>query len=207
MNNSNIRQGLFGILGNNGKVSNLILNGRVSSSATPNADFVGGFVAINYGTIENCTNYAAVSGRCRIGGITGHNAGKVYRCLNEGQINGYQADVGGICGTNGSYGDVGFTIECRNNGSVSSVKSHCGGIAGSNGQGPNLTKGFIVNSYNTGLITSGTGSGGIVGGVGDSFLGAGGVSYIYNCYNRGNTNGGSPIVGVNLRRFNSSTLE
>ena len=148
-------------------------------------------VGYNYGTIENCKNYADVSGySCWIGGIAGQNLkGAVIRnCFNAGNIVTGYMNVGGITGSN-----YGLIENCENTGDieakvlstfisgtkVSKLKS-VGGISG--GQ----TGGRIVNSVNSGTISGYGRVGGISGSLGE----ASSQTYDYhndviNCINYG----------------------
>ncbi len=129
--------------------------------------YSGPFVGFNRGTIENCRNYADITGHIQyIGGIAGvnHN-GVIVNCYNEGDVTGGKYGVGGIAGWN--Y-DEGTISGCQNNGTIqtktiddanaNASKYNVGGIAGDN-------YGIIEDCANGGLIISDSYVGGIAGKV------------------------------------------
>ncbi|MCI8352782.1 MAG: hypothetical protein HFJ58_04180 [Clostridia bacterium] len=94
-----------------------------------------------------------------------------------------------------------FITECINNGDITSNSYCAGGITASNGEMGNHLGGYVCNSYNTGTISGGQGKkAGIVAQVKCRV----GVSYVYNCYNRGNTNGANQIIGYDWGGTGSS---
>ncbi len=127
----------------------------------------------NYGTIENCTVDATISGEWSAGGIVSYNEGTIRDCTFTGSVTGgtlyeeepeipYQNSVwyaGGICCRND-----GIIENCVNEGNVSLhlVTSYGdytdGGIAGRN-----LTNGVITNCSNKGKVTGCQLAGGIAG--------------------------------------------
>ena len=69
-------QGLFGIIGKEGTVRNVTVNGQINAQAEGNeyinaAKYIGGIAGINAGLIINCTNNADITGLAYVGGITG----------------------------------------------------------------------------------------------------------------------------------------
>lgn len=140
---SGLDKALFGYVGKNGFVENLVIKDSKTSTACV-ADY-------NAGTIWKCRNYGNVDGTS-CGGIVAYNrsGGTITRCSNAGTIKGSYA--GGIVGENS-----GSISACYNTGII---RGGCGGgIAGNNGY---VTDSIIVNCYNTGTI-SGISAGGIVG--------------------------------------------
>lgn len=148
-------------------------------------------VGYNYGTVENCKNYADVLGySCWIGGIVGQNLkGAVVRnCYNAGKITTGYMNAGGIAGSN--YGVI---ENCQNTGDITATvlstfisgsKANklrsVGGITGG------LTGGRVVNCVNSGTI-SGYGR---VGGISGTMAEVTGSTYDYfneavNCINYG----------------------
>lgn len=136
------------------------------------------FVGYNYGTVENCRNYADISGlSCWIGGIVGqHLTGATIRnCYNAGNITSGYMDAGGICGSSN-----GFIENCMNVGNItvmpiskfitstSTKLNFAGGIAGSsNGS-------VFRNVVNAGMVKAVIGKvGGISGSLGKSSSGSG----------------------------------
>lgn len=152
--NGTKNQGLFGYVGAEGNISNVVmLDGSING--TENVGAVAGY---NKGKITNSCNCGAVNGQKAIGGIAGYNTGTIQDCYNIGTVkcpyeNGSQ--VGGIVG----YNTRAKVDRCFNDGFVTGVAntSHYGGIAGYNaGDG-------IYNSYNSGEVLGGFNVGGIIG--------------------------------------------
>ena len=157
------------------------------------------------GIIDNCKNYATVTGiiianqalGSNVGGICGDSALScgVKNCSNYGAVSGYD-DVGGICGE-------GAEISCcYNNADISGMYQTINGITEITGikiggivgdcrygfttQGASA---MLISCYNTGSITGASSVGGIAG----SSMSAG----LINSYNIGDVTGsGSEIGGV-----------
>ena len=151
--------------------------------------------------IKNCVNYAEVSENERCGGIVGKtkvNNGNLVidHCENHSYVNGWTF-AGGIVGE-GDY----IITNCANYGEIVS-EGTAGGIAGQGGNDCKITSCF---NHESGKITGGLNTGGIVGtaiftimsccgnaalltGINDDEIMIGGISgadgTIYNCYNRG----------------------
>lgn len=144
--NTDLCVGLFGHVGNGGKVSNVI----VDDSYFNGDKSVGGICGKNEGTIQICTVKGKVNGNDSVGGICGwNNGGTIKNSTNESKVIGSGADVGGVCGSNTVSGLIDNN---RNTGAVSG-KTNVGGVCGSN-----TDSGLINNSCNTGAVT-GTGTG------------------------------------------------
>ena len=192
ISSTNSLQGLFSILGKEGRIINLSVEGKIETTGGRCA----GMVVYNLGKIENCINHASVfSERNSPGGITSLNGGIIYRCINKGRIQTLGESAGGIAGENGNQNEVGIISECINHGNIHSEDWTNGGIAGVNGCFGTESRGYICNSYNTGTITGGKDRrGGITGQV----KCRGGNSYIYNCYNRGDIAGCPEIIGYDF---------
>ncbi len=151
--------------------------------------------------IKNCENYASVTWNECTGGIVGKtivdNGNLVIdNCVNYGYINGWTFS-GGMVG----MGD--FIIKnCNNFGEIIS-EGTAGGMAGQGGLNCLITNCF---NHESGIITGGMNTGGIIGtaiktvmsccgnaalitGVNDDEIMVGGISgadgTIYNCFNRG----------------------
>ncbi len=105
------------------------------------------------GTIVDCTNTGAVTGKGRVGGIMGYGTGarnSIDGCVNEGTVTATEKMAGGILGHGANVKN------CVNKGEVN-AKDEVGGIAG---------KGTtIVKSYNEGIVKSTSGSSDTAGGV------------------------------------------
>ncbi|WP_151908886.1 GLUG motif-containing protein [Pseudoprevotella muciniphila] len=133
---------------------NMQTGANVSVSA---ADFGGGIVGANYGTINVSDNRANVTAKCA-GGIAGLNSNNgTINGMNYATITGY-AYCGGIVGENESG-----TISGQHLGSVNCTNSygHCGGIVGDN-----FAEGIVEYSLSNDLMTAvvvGTSKGAIAG--------------------------------------------
>ncbi len=143
--------GLFGVLGAGGTIRNLTVSGRVEITGRgSNSCGIGGIVGQlgGAGTIENCTNKAAVSGNYNTAGIVGRvgsSGGTIRACANLGNISGGNS-VGGIVG----YAYYGVTAShCYNRGAVTASVSKAGGIVGY----MNDTGAKFSNCYTTGDVT------------------------------------------------------
>lgn len=124
--------GLFGVLGAGGTIRNLTVSGSVEITGSGSNYYgIGGIVGQlgGAGTIENCTNRAAVSGNFNTAGIVGRvgsRGGTIRACANLGDISGSNS-VGGIVG----YAYYGVTAShCYNRGAVTASVSKAGGIVG-----------------------------------------------------------------------------
>ena len=150
--------GLFGYIGTDGTVKNVVLTEVNITSGT----FVGGVAGWSFGgNIENCSVSGSVSGTVSAGGVVGSQVGgSITGCSSLATVKG-MTNVGGIAGeTNssasltGCYATGDVTVE--NDGTHN---SSAGGVVGINGGGT------LTACYATGSVT-GSGSGTIyVGGV------------------------------------------
>ena len=168
--------GLFGVIGNNGNVSNVgVVDSYFYSPAS-----VGGVCGWNNGgTIESCYNTGKVFAYnmyARGGGVCGQNDGIIRKCHNTGAVSGIDAStVGGVCGLNEG------TIEnCYNKGGVSGIGcSDVGGVCG--GNSAFYRTATITNCYNAGFVTGSRNVGGV---CGDNYTPESGntQAIITNCY-------------------------
>lgn len=144
------RQGLFGMIGESGLVTNLTVDGAVSSSMT----FVGGIAGWNKGTVSKCVNLSAVTGTApksgnasKVGGIAGQNSGAILNCRNSGRVTALK-QVGGIAG----YQTDGRVAGCYNDGFVTAGRAadntNVGGLIGQ------MDKGGLYYSVNAGAVVS-----------------------------------------------------
>ena len=114
--------GFVGHLGDGGVIQNLTLDATCSvKSGSYMNNYLGGICGRQSGgTIQNCANYAEVSGRNYVGGICGYQEGNstIKFCYNASvDIYGTNGATGGICG----FQDGNSTIEfCYNSGKVDS---------------------------------------------------------------------------------------
>lgn len=153
--------GLFSKVGEDGTVKNVITAGWVKGT-----NCVGGIAGVCEGTIRNCGNTAAVTGKQRFGGIAGHlgsssAAATVENSFNTGTITpeGSTAKwAGGIAGyvQNGSS-SVENTLSCGN----VSAKTQPGVLVGNcqgklsnswwkSGVTPNKAAGYLAAANDTG---------------------------------------------------------
>lgn len=203
--NSENNQGLFGYIGTDSTIKNLMIeSGYVHAKINVGA-FTG---ANNGGTIEDCVNNdCTIYGETALGGIVGtFSGGSIKRCINLSDItndaNKSDAYLGGIAGNAGNNAVV---ENCRNNGKISSdsIYTYCGGIVGVNNStiiscvndgevyasGEETYIGGIAG-INHNLITSCINSAAI---TGDNTVLAGGIlggswesdTEVNNCYNTG----------------------
>ena len=199
--------GLFGTLGENGKVKDLALKDVNITAAT----YTGAVAGMNNGTIENCSvNGTVESSSNNAGGITGYNNGIITGCSASGSVSA-NTQAGGIAGyfVTGSITDChsSATVEgnysvggvagymdsnttltaCSSTGSVTATGS---GEAGAGGVVGHITKDAAVTAcYATGNVTAtqGNNAGGVAG-----FS----VGIITACYHATGTVSGSTIGGV-----------
>ena len=138
-NNSSNNQGLFGIIGSEATVKDLVL----TNSYFDGKDNVGGIAGTNYGTIENChvTNTVTIHAsyiqgrdlKCIAhGGIAGLNYGTVTGCSSSAIISSANStnknqSFGGIVGQNGNQGPEGnYTGTVSNSFAIAVNLSSCG---------------------------------------------------------------------------------
>lgn len=149
---------------------------------------------INNGVVENCENYANITGKGDIGGIVSQATNSsIIKCVNRGVVTGTYDGissyfsyyiVGGICGSM----DGGNILDCMNIGRISfdsSVKEILvGGIIGKFIPSEKEDNG-VFNSINRGLVEPGKNhSANTVGGIiGATEFGANSCAYVKNCLN------------------------
>lgn len=194
---SNENAGLFGHVGTDGTVKNVVLEG-VQITSDNSSGYVGGVAGDSWGTIENCSVSGSVSGTTFAGGVVGSQwGGSITGCNSSATVKGV-IFAGGIAGeTNsgasltGCYATGDVTVE--NDGTNN---SHAGGVVGYNGGGT------LTACYATGSVT-GSGSGTIyVGGV----TGSNNLGILTACYHaKGTVSGpGGATGGVAGRNFKDS---
>ncbi len=144
--------GLFGYIGNGGKISNVgvvdsyfygkndvggvcgrsisasISNCYSAGSVSGSSSFVGGVCGYSdNGNISNCYSASAVIGNTYVGGVCGNNhSGETSNCYSVGSVRG-GTDVGGVCGKTNN----GTISNCYSVGAVSGPTS-VGGVCGNN---------------------------------------------------------------------------
>ena len=117
-----------------GSVKNSHTQGTVHSISTQHYGQVGGFVAYNKGTIENC--YASVntsSNKKGVGGLIGINQGTVKNCYATGDVSGDYL-IGGLIGQNHVT-----LINCYSTGKPTGINT-TGGLIGYNPGNPSIVK-------------------------------------------------------------------
>ena len=164
---SSSRVGLFGVVGNGGRVRNLgLLDVDVNGSSR--GVIVGGLAGKNAGTVIGCHVTGSVSGTgggsSEVGGLVGRNGGPsdsgssiVASCAAvavTGPSSSFRSRVGGLAGYN--YGSIRASYA---SGTVtgSGNQSYVGGLVGFHNGGS------IVVSYASATVTGKTNVGGLVG--------------------------------------------
>ena len=199
--------GLFGYIGENGTVKNVVLEG-VKITSDKSSGYVGGVAGYSYGKIENCSVSGSVSGSGNngtAGGVVGFQVdGSLTGCNSSATVKGVTY-AGGIAGSTnsgasltGCYATGDVTLESNNSNST-----YAGGVVGSNGASSTLTA-----CYATGKVTgTGTGSGSIyVGGV----TGTNDLGTLTACYHAAETVSGPDgttggVAGRNFKDLTSSS--
>ena len=188
---------LFGYLGENGILENLI----ISNSYIKGNYEIGAFVGRNKGKILNCVNNSKVIGGKLIGGIAGRSINVIENCINNGDIDASLNQVGGIV-ANCDFGENVIVRNCKNYGRITSASKTIGGIVGGvyngNENMPNVNV-TISNCENYGKIGNEENNYNEVGGIVGFSRGN-----INNCINKGEVLGYQQVGGIvgNLRRNN-----
>ena len=207
--------GVFGVVGENGEVTNLNVAGSLTTSSLNEDDYdVGGIAGDNYGTITNSQSSVAVTVESTVkevfaGGIAGYNTGTISGCSATGAVTAdstQKSYAGGIVGEND-----GTISGCSATGAVTADgtgESRAGGIAGVNtvtisgcsatgdvtadGTGESLAGGIAGDNYG-GTITDSYATGAVTAqGTGDSY--AGGIAG----YNYGTVTNSQSSVAVTV---------
>lgn len=142
---------LFGCI-DGATIRNVSVDGVVildTKAGTPNYNFAG-IVAWANGnfTIENCHNYANITGGNYAGGILGYTAANEFtlnNCSNHGNISGGN-NLGGIMGY--VSGLIGTTANLYNTGFIKGTSTNVGGIVGQFSAG----QAYLKNAFNTGIV-------------------------------------------------------
>jgi hypothetical protein len=166
--------GLFGLVGENGQIKNIVVN---AVNITGNNTYVGGLAGKNDGTITNCniSGELSVNVGDGIGGLVGINNKTISNCYSS--VNLISGDIplspfGGFAGVNngtisnsyatgdvdGDYASGGFVAHnigiisnCYATGNTGNMSyANSGGFAGVN-------SGTITNSYSVGNVYGGSG--------------------------------------------------
>lgn len=191
----NYDDSLFGTIGTEGKVSNIIISDSFISN---------GICYKNYGKIINCSNMSIAykttsSSSVMLSGICDENNGLIDNCQNHCTYNvNVSASssgitgivVGGICVYNSgtvkdcqNFGDISTTLNSKN---ISG--SYIGGIVGICQTTDSETNIIVENCSNFGMLNS-IGKTAVVGGIcAISFKSDSTIDKINNCYNVGKLN-------------------
>ena len=190
--------GIFGYVGKNGTVKNVIIKDSYISGYFETGSIVGR----NRGIISNCKNYCSINANKLTGGIAGRNCGTLEDCINYGNINTTEIQSGGIVG-NCDYGIV-IVKNCQNYGNVNSIENTIGGIIGGAYRSLPENEVEIIDCQNYGNIGNIENNNRSIGGiVGIS------CSTVENCANYGSVSGKTykgGIVGYTGFMNNFSTL-
>ena len=117
--------GMFGYLGNNARVSNLLLE----EANVTGANYTGALVGYSYlAEVANCKSSGNVQGSNCVGGLIGMNEGDVAGCYSEANVTANTGTAGGLIGNN--FGISGIINGCYATGKV--VGELYGGLAGEN---------------------------------------------------------------------------
>ena len=175
--NSKIAVALFGFLGENGTVKNLTIANDCQFDAY---NYAAGVVAVNYGRVINCRNYASNSAIEKYAaGIVALNQpdAVIEGCYNAGHIVTGSIYAGGIA----AY-SLGSVVKCQNDGYIlgdsinplrkAGLQSNVAGIVGTNG-----ASSVIEECVNTGAIMAARTVGGITTTAGSNGSFKGNINY------------------------------
>ena len=167
--------GLFGRIGDDGEVVDVILE----NVDITGADQTGGLAGRSQGTVADVRVEGSVSGDSEVGGLIGRNLGIVSRSLADVAVEGDDEAVGGLVGRNTesidnsvARGDVDGDDDAvggvagRNVGTITDAYAigdvegvgNIGGLVGENG-----SDGEIARTYAIGDVAGSAGLGGLVG--------------------------------------------
>jgi hypothetical protein len=132
--------GLFGYTNTTVKISNVTL---VNFTIISGADYCGGLVGFNQGTIINCHANGSVEGSSYIGGLIGQDfGGSILNCSSSGYLIGFTDYCGGLAG----YLEDSFVNNCISSSTVNGTEDVGGLIGAAYGSI------YINNSYSIGTI-------------------------------------------------------
>ncbi len=122
-------------------------------------DRVGGITGYNVNNCSNCTNYGSVTGHSSVGGVSGYSNGSISMCTNEGKVVGIPLVADYAIKTGGIIGEAYQcnVTQCINKGNVS-AQVHVGGIIGAH-----LSNSNVSQCLNEGKIEGTEGVAGLVG--------------------------------------------
>lgn len=142
-----------GLFGNIYTPSATVKNLRIQRSNILGKWYVGGIAGHNNGRILNSSFEGQVSGNSNVGGLTGYNNGIIAFCFSRGTVLGIQTvpqSIGGFVGYNSSKGSI---SDCYSSTSVEAYAS-VGGLVGINTGSIKtcLSTGFGYGTLNAGLF-------------------------------------------------------
>jgi hypothetical protein len=172
--------GLFGNIGNQSQIKNLVVENCTINSVGPMGSvYVGGLVGrIDGGSISGCHVTVSINSSDFVGGLAGYNhGGFVNSCYATVSINCNFRYVGGLVGCNSG----GYISDCYSKGAITGSSIGVGGLAGRNGDDWGYNDGYINNCYSTCDVSGISDVGGLVGYIMFGTIG--------NCYSTGLVNG------------------
>ncbi len=131
--------GLFGIVGSNGVIENLLLDICILNH---HVEYTGGITGINNGIIRQCESTSSITQTVEdgsVGGIIGWNQGRIDRCFSQVSLSGSSDYIGGLIGVNDEIIDNCYTV-----GHIQIFNSNYG-----KGTLTGRNKGYIYQSYST----------------------------------------------------------
>lgn len=165
--------GVFGRLAYQAEIKNVgVVDGNIVSSG----GYVGGLVGHNSGRVIHCYSTGTVSGGDSIGGLVGWNGGTVTNCYSAAAVSG-RYHVGGLAGYD-YYGDV---IQCFSTGAVRGT-DYVGGLLGYDYYGD------ATQCFSTSAVRGHYDVGGL---MGSSHFGT-----VANCYSTGAVHGTAYVGGL-----------
>jgi hypothetical protein len=190
-----------------GIISSSSFSGTVANSGSGTR--TGGLVGANWGTINDSSSAASVSGWREVGGLAGGSAGSIVGSSATGPVSGTGDDVGGLVGhvwgnaitdshatgtvtSAGMYtgglvgynaGNVGLSYATGNVTNTNPGYSYAGGLVGRN-------DGTVALSFATGNVSGGNGVGGLAG------LNTDPSGTIVQSYASGTVSGGLDVGGL-----------
>ena len=223
--------GLFGVIGENGVVKNLIINnldinctgsqvggiaGRmlgklenchVSGTIIAKNNSSGGLAGCSLGEIENCTFNGSITGYGEVGGIVGFNLGKINKCSANGVFNipsvliSGRRSLGGIVGTTSSIEPNFSEINDCYVSGSLNDTSKAGAVGGIVGVS---SRGIMNRCFNVAEIYTETDDEGYSGGI----LASAHHTFVTDCYNSGSIIGiaKQTYVGGIVGRVSKSTI-
>lgn len=163
--------GLFGYIGSEGEVKNLVIEGCIivnEGYINVGENYAGGLIGENHGRVSNCSCLGLISDAYIAGGLIGLNGGTVSNSSSRCSVQGITA--GGLIGQN----DNGIVKNCHSSGLVSGGAT-VGGLLGINEYGTiskcsssSIVKGYsnlggLVGFNDNGTINSSYSSGSVLG--------------------------------------------